>query len=42
MKSKTSVIIGSIFAAYVAFVAVIVLVYEPTPDEMNWEDRQAY
>ncbi|EGM70523.1 DUF3192 domain-containing protein [Shewanella sp. HN-41] len=42
MKSKTSVIIGSIFAAYVAFVAVVVLVYEPTPDEMDWEDRQVY
>ncbi|MDT3319434.1 DUF3192 domain-containing protein [Shewanella sp. SP1S2-4] len=42
MKSKVSVIIGSIFAAYVAFVAVVVLVYEPTPEDMNWEDRQAY
>ncbi|GIU13802.1 hypothetical protein TUM4636_24860 [Shewanella glacialipiscicola] len=42
MKSKISVIIGSIFAAYVAFVAVVVLVYEPTPDDMNWEDRQVY
>ncbi|QYJ77865.1 DUF3192 domain-containing protein [Shewanella acanthi] len=42
MKSKLSVIIGSIFAAYIAFVAVIVLVYEPSPDEMNWEDRQLY
>ena len=42
MKSKVSVIIGSIFAAYVAFVAVVVLVYEPTPDDMSWEDRQSY
>ncbi|MGL4577671.1 MAG: DUF3192 domain-containing protein [Shewanella xiamenensis] len=42
MKSKASVIIGSIFAAYVAFVAVVVLVYEPIPDEMDWEDRQVY
>lgn len=42
MKSKASVIIGSIFAAYTAFVAVVVLVYEPTPDEMDWEDRQVY
>ncbi|MGI2021960.1 DUF3192 domain-containing protein [Shewanella glacialipiscicola] len=42
MKSKISVIIGSIFAAYVAFFAVVVLVYEPTPDDMNWEDRQVY
>ncbi len=42
MKSKISIIIGSIFAAYVAFVAVVVLVYEPTPDDMNWEDRQVY
>lgn len=42
MKSKVSIIIGSIFAAYVAFVAVVVLVYEPTPDDMHWEDRQVY
>ncbi|MCE9678094.1 DUF3192 domain-containing protein [Shewanella sp. AS1] len=42
MKSKVPVIIGSLFAAYVAFVAVVVLTYEPTPDEMDWEDRQAY
>ncbi len=42
MKSKLPVIIGSIFAAYLAFVAVVVVVYEPTPDEMDWEDRQAY
>ena len=42
MKSKIPVIIGTIFAAYVVFVAVVVLVYEPTPDDMGWEDRQAY
>ncbi|QYK00436.1 DUF3192 domain-containing protein [Shewanella psychrotolerans] len=42
MKSKAPVIIGSVFAAYLAFVAVVVLVYEPTPDSMDWEDRQAY
>lgn len=42
MKSKVPVIIGSIFAAYLAFVAVVVLVYEPTPDDMDWEDRQSY
>ncbi|ABV37916.1 conserved hypothetical protein [Shewanella sediminis HAW-EB3] len=42
MKSKLPVIVGSIFAAYLAFVAVVVLVYEPTVDEMDWEDRQAY
>ncbi|SQH75816.1 conserved protein of unknown function [Shewanella benthica] len=40
MKSKVPVIIGSIFAAYT--VVVVVLVYEPTPDEMHWEDRQVY
>ncbi|NMH64640.1 DUF3192 domain-containing protein [Shewanella salipaludis] len=42
MKSKVSVIIGGIFAAYLIFVALVVLVYEPTPDDMSWEDRQAY
>ncbi|WP_299803506.1 DUF3192 domain-containing protein [uncultured Shewanella sp.] len=42
MKSKLPVIVISIFITYVAFVAVIMLTYEPTPDEMHWEDRQAY
>ncbi|MCL1057019.1 DUF3192 domain-containing protein [Shewanella gelidimarina] len=42
MKSKVPVIIGSIFVAYIAFVAVIMVSYDPTPDEMDWEDRQAY
>lgn len=42
MKSKVPFIIGTIFAVYTAFVAVVVVVYEPTPDEMHWEDRQAY
>jgi hypothetical protein len=42
MKSRIPVIIGSIFAAYIAFVAVIMMSYDPTPDEMDWEDRQAY
>ncbi len=42
MKSKTLVIIGGLFAAYIAFVAVVVLVYDPSPDDMNWEDRQLY
>ncbi|NRB24951.1 DUF3192 domain-containing protein [Shewanella sp.] len=42
MKSKVPIIIGSIFAAYTAFVTVVVLVYEPSPDEMHWEDRQVY
>lgn len=42
MKSKLPVIIISIFVTYVAFVAVIMLTYDPSPDEMRWEDRQAY
>ncbi|MDF0534524.1 DUF3192 domain-containing protein [Shewanella sp. A32] len=42
MKSKIPVVIGTLFLAYMAFVAVIVLVYEPNPDDMSWEDRQAY
>lgn len=42
MKSKLPVIVGSIFAAYLAFVIVVVVVYDPTPDEMDWEDRQTY
>ncbi|WOT04267.1 DUF3192 domain-containing protein [Shewanella youngdeokensis] len=42
MKSRVPVIIGSIFVAYIAFVAVVMLSYQPTPDEMDWEDRQVY
>lgn len=42
MKSKVPVIIGTLFAAYVAFVLVVVLVYEPRPEDMDWQDRQAY
>lgn len=42
MKSKVPVIIGTLFAAYVAFVLVVVLVYEPSPEDMDWQDRQAY
>ncbi|QSX32533.1 DUF3192 domain-containing protein [Shewanella avicenniae] len=42
MKNKIPVIIGAIFLSYLAFVAVIMLVYEPSPDDMSWEDRQAY
>ncbi|GIU42406.1 DUF3192 domain-containing protein [Shewanella algidipiscicola] len=42
MKSKVPVIIGTLFAAYVAFVLVVVLVYEPSPEDMDWQDREAY
>ncbi|MGS0680488.1 DUF3192 domain-containing protein [Shewanella sp. 125m-7] len=42
MKSKLPVVVISIFVAYVAFVAVIMVSYDPSPDEMHWEDRQAY
>ncbi|MFQ6371227.1 DUF3192 domain-containing protein [Shewanella sp. YIC-542] len=42
MKSKVPLIIGTIFLAYLAFVAVVVFFYEPDPAEMSWEDRQLY
>lgn len=42
MKAKAPIIIGTIFALYLTFVAVVALVYEPTLDNMGWEDRQAY
>lgn len=42
MKSKVSIIIGGLFISYVAFVAAVMVFYEPTPDDMSWEDRQAY
>lgn len=42
MKSKIPVLIGGIFLAYLAFVGVILMVYEPSPDDMDWQDRQAF
>ncbi|MCL1073545.1 DUF3192 domain-containing protein [Shewanella dokdonensis] len=42
MKSKIPVVIGTLFLAYIAFVAVVVLVYKPNPEDMSWEDRQIY
>ncbi|WP_372872302.1 DUF3192 domain-containing protein [Shewanella sp.] len=42
MKGKAPVVIGSVFAGYLAFVGVVAIGYEPTPDEMDWEDRQLF
>ncbi|MBT1443239.1 DUF3192 domain-containing protein [Shewanella sp. JM162201] len=42
MSSKAPVVIGSVFAAYLAFVGVVAIGYEPTPDDMDWEDRQVF
>lgn len=42
MKSKAPMVIGGIFVSYLVFVAVIMFVYEPTPEQMDWDDRQAY
>ncbi|WP_394128749.1 DUF3192 domain-containing protein [Shewanella maritima] len=42
MNNKVSYIIGGIFIAYLIFVAVVMVVYEPKPEDRSWEDRQAY
>lgn len=42
MKNKIPMAIAVIFVAYLAFVAVIMAVYEPSPDDMDWQDRQAF
>ncbi len=42
MKSKAPMIIGGIFVSYLAFVAIIMTFYEPTPEDMDWDDRQSY
>ncbi|MCH4295489.1 MULTISPECIES: DUF3192 domain-containing protein [Shewanella] len=42
MKGKAPVVIGSVFAAYLAFVGVVAIGYEPTPENMDWEDRQVF
>ena len=42
MKAKPTYIIGGIFIAYLFFVAVVMFVYEPQPEDREWDDRQAY
>jgi hypothetical protein len=42
MNSKATYIIGGIFIAYLFFVAVVMFVYEPLPEDRAWEERQAY
>lgn len=42
MKSKAPMIIGGIFVSYLAFVAVMMTVYEPTLADMDWDDRESY
>ncbi|MCW3174335.1 DUF3192 domain-containing protein [Shewanella subflava] len=42
MKASATFIIGGIFIAYLIFVAVVMFVYEPLPEDRAWEDRQAY
>jgi len=42
MKASATYIIGGIFIAYLLFVAVVMFIYEPLPEDRAWEDRQAY
>ncbi|MCT7941575.1 MULTISPECIES: DUF3192 domain-containing protein [Shewanella] len=42
MKASATYIIGGIFIAYLIFVAVVMFIYEPLPEDRAWEDRQAY
>jgi len=42
MNSKVTYIIGGIFTAYLLFVAVVIFVYEPQPEDRAWDDRQAF
>ena len=42
MNAKVTYIIGGIFTAYLLFVAVVIFVYEPQPEDRAWDDRQAF
>ncbi|WP_434928773.1 DUF3192 domain-containing protein [Shewanella sp. HL-SH8] len=42
MKAKATYVIGGVFIAYLFFVAVVMFVYEPQPEDREWDDRQAY
>ncbi|MGX9463221.1 DUF3192 domain-containing protein [Shewanella sp. A14] len=42
MNSKVTYIIGGIFISYLLFVAVVIFVYEPQPEDRAWDDRQAF
>ncbi|MBV7315354.1 DUF3192 domain-containing protein [Shewanella sp. NIFS-20-20] len=42
MKFKLAWVVATLFCAYVIFVAVVVLVYEPQPQDMDWQDRQEF
>jgi hypothetical protein len=40
-KKVFKVVIGG-FAIYAVFAAAVITFYEDDPDQMNWQDRQAY
>ncbi|NKF50225.1 DUF3192 domain-containing protein [Shewanella sp. WXL01] len=42
MINKAPVVIGGVFIAYLVFVGVTMTVYEPSPDDRPWEDRQEH
>lgn len=42
MDKKVVKFVGVGFAAYAVFAASVLTFYEDDPDQMRWEDRQAY
>lgn len=42
MKSKMPWVVAAIVLAYAAYVGMVLIFYQPSVDNMSWEDRQAY
>ncbi|MGL4475215.1 MAG: DUF3192 domain-containing protein [Shewanella sp.] len=42
MKFKLAWVVATLFVAYVVFVAVVVFMYEPQPQDLDWDDRQLF
>jgi hypothetical protein len=42
MDNKVVKFVGFGFAAYAVFAATVITFYEDDPDQMRWEDRQAF
>ncbi|MGI2260892.1 DUF3192 domain-containing protein [Shewanella sp. GXUN23E] len=42
MKVNAPVVIGSLVAVYLVFVAVVMITHDTSPNSMDWDDRQVY
>ncbi len=42
MKPSLSMLIASMFIAYVVFAITVVIIYEPRPEDRSWQERQEF